>query len=80
MCNFTSGGVQNRETKNRRLGMIVMSFQDFKPRGKLIPQSFSYCEQRIAKKWYKSALFMRKNENGLQDCLVNNVLKMYVPD
>ena len=28
--NFTSGGVQNRETKNRRLGAIVTSFQDFK--------------------------------------------------
>ena len=26
--NFTSGGVQNRETKNRRLGTIVTSFQD----------------------------------------------------
>ena len=33
-------GVQNRETKNRRLGMIVMSFQDFKQ----ISQSCSYCE------------------------------------
>ena len=31
--NFTSGGVQNRETKNRRLGTIVTSFQDFKLRG-----------------------------------------------
>ena len=28
--NFTSDGVQNRETKNRRLDMIVRSFQDFK--------------------------------------------------
>ena len=27
---FASGGVQNRETKNRRLGMIVTSFQDLK--------------------------------------------------
>ena len=26
--NVTSGGVQNRETKNRRLGMIVTSFPD----------------------------------------------------
>ena len=25
---FTSGGVQNHETKNRRLGTIVTSFQD----------------------------------------------------
>ena len=42
--NFTSGGVQNRETENRRLGMIVTSFQDSKPREKQISQSFSYCE------------------------------------
>ena len=28
--NVTSGGIQNRETKNRRLGMIVTSFQDSK--------------------------------------------------
>ena len=42
--NFTSSGVQNRETKNRRLGTIVTSFQDSKPRKKQISQSFSYCE------------------------------------
>ena len=42
--NFTSGGVQNRETKSRRLRMIVTSFQDFKLREKQIFQSFSYCE------------------------------------
>ena len=42
--NFPSGGVQNRETKNRRLGTIVTSFQDSKPREKQISQSFSYCE------------------------------------
>ena len=42
--NFTSGGVQNREIKNRTLGMIVTSFQDFKLREKQISQSFSYCE------------------------------------
>ena len=30
--NFTSGGVQNRDTKNRRLGTIVTSIQDSKPR------------------------------------------------
>ena len=29
--NFTSGGVQNRDTKNRRLGTIVTSIQDSKP-------------------------------------------------
>ena len=42
--NFTSGGVQNPETKNRRLGTIVMSIQDSKPRKKQISQAFSYCE------------------------------------
>ena len=42
--NFTSGGVQNRNTKNRRLGTIVTSIQDFKPCKKQISQSFSYCE------------------------------------
>ena len=30
--NFTSGGVQNHETKNRRLGTNMTSFQDFKLR------------------------------------------------
>ena len=42
--NFTSGGVQNRETKTRRLGTIVTSIQNSKPREKQISQSFSYCE------------------------------------
>ena len=42
--NFSSGGVQNHETKNRRVGMIVMSFQDFKLCRKLMSQLFSYCE------------------------------------
>ena len=32
--NFTSGGVQNRDTKNRRLGTTVTSIQDSKPRQK----------------------------------------------
>ena len=40
--NFTSGGVQNRATKNRRLGMIVTSFQDSKPPEKKISPTFSY--------------------------------------
>ena len=40
--NFTSGGVQNRETKNRRPGTIVTSFQDFKLRKKQISPTFSY--------------------------------------
>ena len=42
--NFTSGGEQNRDTKNRRLGTIVTSIQDSKPRDNQISQSFSYCE------------------------------------
>ena len=42
--NFTSGGVQNRDTKNRRLGTIVTSIQDSKPHKKQSCQSFSYCE------------------------------------
>ena len=42
--NFTSSGVQNRNTKNRRLGTIATTIQDSKPRKKQISQSFSYCE------------------------------------
>ena len=38
--NFTSGGVQNRETKNRTLRMIVTSFQDFTLSGKQILRHF----------------------------------------
>ena len=41
---FTSSGVQNHETKNRRLGTIVTSFQDSMPCEKQISQSFCYCE------------------------------------
>ena len=40
--NFTSGGVQNRETKNRGPGTIVTSNQDSKPREKQISPTFSY--------------------------------------
>ena len=42
VSNFTSGGVQNREVKNRRLATIVTSFQDSKPREKQIFLTFSY--------------------------------------
>ena len=42
--NFTSGEVQNRGTKNRRLRTIVTSIQDSKPREKQISQSVSYYE------------------------------------
>ena len=38
--NFTSSGVQNRETKNRGLGTILTSIQDFKPREKQISPTF----------------------------------------
>ena len=41
---FTSDGVQNCEIKNKRLEMIVTSFQDFKLREKQISQSFSSCK------------------------------------
>ena len=40
--NFTSGEVQNHETKNRRLRTIVTSFQDFKLRQKQSSPTFSY--------------------------------------
>ena len=40
--NFTSGGVQNRETKHRRPGTIVTSFQDSKLPEKQISPTFSY--------------------------------------
>ena len=42
--NLTSGGLQNCDTTNRRLGTTVTSIQDSKPREKQISQSFSYCE------------------------------------
>ena len=44
VSNLISGGVQNRDTKNRGLGMIVTSIQDSKLCEKQISQSFSYCE------------------------------------
>ena len=39
--NVTSGGLQNRETKNRGLGTIVTSIQGSKPREKQISPTFS---------------------------------------
>ena len=42
VLNFTSGGLQKRETKNRRLWTIVASFQDSKPREKVIAPTFSF--------------------------------------
>ena len=43
-CEISSSGIQNREieTKNRRLGMIVMLFEDLKFWGKQISPTFSY--------------------------------------
>ena len=46
--NFTYGWVQNRDTKNRSLGMIVRSFQDFKLRGKQISTTFCYLTNKEA--------------------------------
>ena len=40
--NFTSGAVQNHETKNGTRGTIVTSIQDSKPREKQISPAFSY--------------------------------------
>ena len=40
--NFTSGGVQNRKTRSRKLGMNVTSFQDFKLSDKQISPTFCY--------------------------------------
>ena len=39
---FASVVVQNRETKNRRLGMFVTSFQEYKLRENQISPTFSY--------------------------------------
>ena len=59
--NFTSGGVRNHGTKNRRLGTIVTSIQDSKPRKKTdFLVIFLLGANQFAKKWYNSALFMRK--------------------
>ena len=38
--NFTSGGAQNRDTKNGRLKTIVTSIQDSKPREKQLTDFF----------------------------------------
>ena len=47
--------------KNRRLGMIMTSFQDLKLCEKLISSTFSDSELiNSLKKLYKSALFIRK--------------------
>ena len=59
--NFTSGGIQNCETKKRRPGIIVTSFQDFKIRQKTdFSVTFLLWANRFTEKWYNSALFIRK--------------------
>ena len=68
--NFISGGVQNRETKNRTLGMIVTSFQDFKLRKK--KPDFSVIlllwANQFAKKWHNSEFFITKWESVGEIC------------
>ena len=46
VSNFTSGGVQNRTTKNRGLGTIVTSIQDSKPREKQISDVFLFSHKQ----------------------------------
>ena len=45
--NFTSVGVQNRVTRNRRLGTIVTSFQDFELRENQISPTLFYKQRTI---------------------------------
>ena len=56
VSNFTSGGVQNRDTKNRRLGTIGLQAS----RKTDFSVIFLLWANQFAKKWYNSALFMRK--------------------
>ena len=60
--NFTAGRVQNRETKNRRLGTIVMSFQDFELPEKQISPTFSYFLIRNAPLYHFLANWLAHNE------------------
>ena len=78
--NFTSGGVQNRETKNTTLGTIVTSSQDFKLREKQISPTFflfSYKQGKIVqflRELICSAAahkFLRERKRGsLRICIV----------
>ena len=61
--NFTSGGLQNRETKDRRLGAIVTSFQDFKLREKQISPTFSYFLINNALLYHFLANWLAQNKN-----------------
>ena len=60
--NFTSGGVQNRETKSRGLGTIVTSIQDSKPREKQISPTFSYFLRTNALLYHFSANWLAHNK------------------
>ena len=62
-----SGGVQNHETKSSKLGTIVTSFPDSKLRKKAISLSLFFLlrTNQFAKKWYNSALFIRKCRKNL---------------
>ena len=60
--NFTSGGVQNRTTKKRRLGMIVTSIQDSKPLEKQISLTFSYFLINNALLYHFLAYWLAHNE------------------
>ena len=64
--NFTSDGVQNRETKNRRLGTIVMSFQDSQPREKQISQIFSHFLKNKALLYHFLANWLAHNKKTIE--------------
>ena len=65
--NFTSGGVQNRETKNRRLGTIVTSFlQASRKTDFSYIFLFSYKQRNIAS--FLSELISSQYENDWEIC------------
>ena len=78
--NFTSGRVQNRDTKNRRLGTIVTSIQDSKPREKQISQSFSYCGRKNVFAVLISTLgrFYRAKKKSVIYTLINDSHRSYL--
>ena len=63
VSNFTSGGVQDREPKNRRLANIVKSFQNSKPREKQIFPTSSYFLINNALLHHFSANWLVHNKN-----------------
>ena len=78
--NFTSGGVQNRDTKNKRLGTIVTSIQDSKPREKQISLSFSYCGRKNVFAVLISTLgrFDRAKKKSVIYTLINDSHRSYL--